>query len=101
MKRIVFTITIVFFTTAFAFGQNLPRIIDKPPIDSSVYSKWTSAESAVISNDGKYVAYTIKNQPVGGYTLMLQATNANWQLSLPGVRDGNFSADSRLIVFKN
>lgn len=74
----------------------------KPPIDSSVYANWPSVGGgAAISADGKYVKYTIENQPAGSRTLVLQATDARWRLDVPGVNavGAVLTPDSRRAVF--
>lgn len=74
----------------------------KPPLDARVFEKWASVESPIVSNDGKYILYTIKNQPVDGQTLVVQSTNTDWKLEISGgsnVLDSAFTQDSRLAVF--
>lgn len=54
----------------------------KQIIDSSAYNKWSSVENAIISNDGKYVAYNVE-KPFGSYhKLIFKSINAQWKLEL-------------------
>src|SRR5688572_25651584 len=69
----------------------------KPPLDPSVFSKWPSVQSPGISNDGNYVRYIIRNiRTQDSGTLVLQATNANWKLEIPGAGKCDFTQDSRI-----
>ncbi|PSL24148.1 alpha/beta hydrolase family protein [Chitinophaga ginsengisoli] len=76
--------------------------LTKPPIDTSVYNKWPSLAGASISNNGKYVIYTIENQPAGSQTLVLQATNGSWKMEIPGGQDvlyTHMTSDSRFAIY--
>lgn len=47
----------------------------KKIIDTSAIKRWTSlGYDAALSNDGKYVYYTIENQPLGGHTLFIKTS---------------------------
>jgi dienelactone hydrolase len=71
----------------------------KQPIDSSTYGKWPSVNSPKISNDGRYTAYTIDNQPVNNHTTIVSSVDKSWQLTLPGATKCEFSQDSRRFFF--
>src|SRR5438876_71578 len=71
----------------------------KPPITSSIYYKWTSVGAPAISNDGKYVLYTIKNQPEKNQTLVMEGTNLSWKMEITGNLNAIFTQDSRYAVF--
>ncbi|HEX9512830.1 MAG TPA: prolyl oligopeptidase family serine peptidase [Puia sp.] len=92
--RKLFLISVFIHCINILFGQ-------KPPIDSAVYDKWPSVEGADISNDGNYVLYIIENQPVGSRTLVIQATNADWKIEIPGTTSysADYSQDNRRAVF--
>lgn len=73
----------------------------KPPIDANAYAMWRSIGRAAISNDGKFVCYSIENQPVGSHTLVLQASQGTWKREVAGavpVADC-FTNDSRRALF--
>lgn len=79
-----------------------PLWADKPPIDPVLYDQWPAVQYATLSDDGRYASYEIRNQPAGGQTRVLLATNAGWKLELTDVAAGGsimFTADSRFAVF--
>ncbi|HWK05558.1 MAG TPA: prolyl oligopeptidase family serine peptidase [Puia sp.] len=92
-KRITLLILSI-LTTTILFAQ-------KQPVDTTSFFHWPAIDksSAAISNDGKYVLYSINNQPAGNNTLMIQALSGNWKIALPGVDGGVFTKDSREVVF--
>jgi dienelactone hydrolase len=91
IKYLFLSIPIVFYTTC-SFSQ-------KPLIDSSVYGKWPWVEYSAISNDGNYAWYTINNQPAGGSTLVILASQTDWKIKIPGAGPGDFTPDSRMTIF--
>src|SRR5258708_12451702 len=94
--RKLFLISVFIHCINILFGQ-------KPPIDSAVYDKWPSVEGADISNDGNYVLYIIENQPVGSRTLVIQATNADWKIEIPGTTSysPDYSQNNHRAFFPN
>ncbi|PSL48359.1 dipeptidyl aminopeptidase/acylaminoacyl peptidase [Chitinophaga niastensis] len=108
MKKLFVLLFFTFFVSL-CLSQNLSKVgnklspnIDKPPLNFNVNDKWPSVEgTASISNDGNYVAYTIENQPVGGHTLVLQATKGRWEIEIQGGRDVIFTEDSHLAILSN
>jgi len=74
-------------------------IAQKPALDTSVLGKWPSVESPTISDDGRYISYIIKGQPVGGQTLILQAATSDWQRSFAGTGSGIFCDNNKQYVF--
>jgi dienelactone hydrolase len=74
-------------------------IAQKPSIDTSVFNKWPSVGNPTISDDGNYVLYTINNQPVGGHTMVIQATKHDWEVEVPGVTHAIFTRDNRRAVY--
>jgi dipeptidyl aminopeptidase/acylaminoacyl peptidase len=81
------------------FSQGLSHHFEKPPLDTSVYNKWPSVEGAALSNDGKYVSYTIRNQHGIASTLIIKSTAGDWSLEIPGAANGMITQDGRIIVF--
>lgn len=75
------------------FGNDV--FAQKPLIDTNVYHKWPSVENARITSDGKYVLYSIKNEPVGGGTVVFVSTDRKWEMKIPSARNPSFSADGR------
>jgi dienelactone hydrolase len=74
----------------------------KPAIDISVFDKWPAVENPSISSNGKYVTYIIKNQPVHGATLVIQATHTNWKTTFPSAlpfEDKVITDDNQQVIF--
>lgn len=80
-------------------AQDLNVSSPKPSIDTSVYKKWPNLQGGIISNDGRYVCYTIDNQPVGSRTLVLQSTQDKWKIEIAGATGARFTPDGRKAVF--
>ena len=51
----------------------LALLAQKKPLDHSVYDRWQSVQSSQISNDGKWVVYSINVQE-GDNELVIQST---------------------------
>jgi dipeptidyl aminopeptidase/acylaminoacyl peptidase len=71
----------------------------KKPIDHSVYDNWKSAGERTISNDGKYVLYTINAQEGDG-ELVIKNLTSNYKLTVPRGYNAVITEDSRYAVFK-
>ncbi|SFE98164.1 Dipeptidyl aminopeptidase/acylaminoacyl peptidase [Chitinophaga sp. CF118] len=91
MKHFLFFF-LLFFSPIYLFAQ-------KPLIDSSVYNKWPSVKGANISNNGKYVLYYIRNEPIGSDILILQATDNKWKIKVEGINDAVFTQNSQSAIF--
>lgn len=73
----------------------------KPPIDEKVYNTWPAVfGSPVISKNGQFVFYTIRNQPIGKSTLVIQSTDTKWKKEFPELDRVEFSPDSRYAIYK-
>ncbi len=83
----VFAGTLVFLNTS----------AQKPPIDTSVFNKWTWPQSPAISNDGNYFLYTIYNQPVGSKTLVVRTLKEGWKMEIPGAGNAVFTDNSKKV----
>ncbi len=71
----------------------------KKPLDHSVYDGWQSIGERAISNDGKFVVYTITPQE-GDATLVIQQTNGTKLMEVPRGYQAKITEDSRFVVFK-
>jgi dipeptidyl aminopeptidase/acylaminoacyl peptidase len=92
------------FLSLYFFALTQLCFSQKPGIDSAAYRIWPDLSGPVISNNGKYVAYNIRNRPIGGHTLMLQSTDGKWKRSFSyNIEDDfgwpAFTADSKYAVF--
>jgi dienelactone hydrolase len=66
----------------------------KPVIDSSVYNKWPSIEGSTISNNGEYMAYSIRNQPAGSRVVIFQSIHRKWKISISNASSADFTQDN-------
>jgi dipeptidyl aminopeptidase/acylaminoacyl peptidase len=71
----------------------------KKPLDHSVYDGWQSIGERAISNNGKYVLYTVTAQEGDG-ALILQAADNSWKKEVPRGYSAAITEDSRFVVFK-
>ncbi|WP_217602355.1 prolyl oligopeptidase family serine peptidase [Chitinophaga sp. GbtcB8] len=72
----------------------------KSPIDSNSIYSWPYLSSQVfISNNGKYFAYNIENQPVNSTTLVLRSTTDSWNKRWPGAHPLVFAANNKQLIF--
>lgn len=77
------------------------QIKNKPLIDTSTFEKWISVESPLITNNGKYVSYFIKGQPMKGGTQVFQGISNGWKFPMVNVRFVSFTANSKMAIFLN
>lgn len=71
----------------------------KKPLDHSVYDGWQSVSERSISNNGKFVAYTISPQEGDG-TLVIQATDNSYKKEFPRGGNAVITPDNRFVVFR-
>lgn len=71
----------------------------KKPLDHSVYDNWQSIGEKLISNDGKYVVYTINPQE-GDAELVVQDLSGKLLRIVPRGYNASITEDSRYLVFK-
>lgn len=91
MKKIVLLLIIV------SICEKL--IAQKKPLDHSVYDSWQHIGERMISNDGKWVVYTIDPQE-GDNELVIQSADAGYKKSVPRGYNAVITEDSRFVVFK-
>lgn len=82
----------LFTISEFTFSQ-------KKPLDHSVYNNWQSIGERMISNDGKWVVYTIDVQE-GDNQLVIQSSDAKYKKEVPRGYSALITEDSRFVVFK-
>lgn len=91
MKKLVcFFLSVLTISVAWA---------QKKPLDHTVYDGWQSIGERAISNDGKFVVYTITPQE-GDAKLVIQQTGGKIVLEVPRGYQAKISTDSRFVVFK-
>jgi acetyl esterase/lipase len=86
---------LLFFS--FLFIQSI--IAQKKPLDHSVYDSWQSIGQKHISNDGKWVVYTIDPQE-GDNELVIQSSDANYKRTFARGYNALITEDSRYVIFR-
>jgi dipeptidyl aminopeptidase/acylaminoacyl peptidase len=82
-----------------AQGQLSPQ--KKPVIDFQAIAHWPKLGSPWgISPNGKFVLYSIENQPAGSSTTIVQSTDKHWKKEFVGISGGIITEDSRRMVWK-
>ncbi len=91
MNRII--TFLFFFIPLFSLAQ-------KKPLDHTVYDGWQSIGERMISNDGKWVLYTVTPQE-GDAILYIKSTAGNdYKMEVPRGYNATLTEDSRFAVFK-
>jgi dipeptidyl aminopeptidase/acylaminoacyl peptidase len=89
---------VLLFTLLFIICYDLTA--QKKPLDHTVYDSWQSIGERMISNDGKWVVYTINVQE-GDNELVIQSTDAiENKRTYPRGYNAVITEDSRFAVFK-
>ena len=91
MKR-TFLLFFLLFIVVNVFAQ-------KKPLDHSVYDNWQSIGERTVSNDGKWVAYTINVQE-GDNELVIQSSTNDHKQTFPRGYGATITDDSRFVIFK-
>ncbi len=71
----------------------------KKPLDHSVYDSWQSIGERYISNDGKYVVYTINPQEGDG-TLIIQTSDNSYKKEIARGYNATITEDSHFVICK-
>lgn len=75
-------------------------LAQKKPLDHTVYDSWQSISERMISNNGKWVVYTVSPQE-GDATLFIQSTeNTSSKKEIPRGYSAVITEDNRYVVFK-
>ncbi|MBK0379430.1 alpha/beta hydrolase family protein [Mucilaginibacter segetis] len=72
--------------------------ISKKPLDHSVYDGWQSIDNELISNDGKWILYTIK--PQQGDAELIVTDAGKYQVHVARADSAVFTSDSKFVAFK-
>ncbi len=91
MKSILLS-SLLLISVSICFAQ-------KKPLDHSVYDSWQHIGERLISNDGKWVVYTIDPQE-GDNELVIQSSDAKYKRAVPRGYTALITEDSRFVVFK-
>ncbi|MBL0135055.1 MAG: S9 family peptidase [Chitinophagaceae bacterium] len=84
---------------AMALCFSISLFAQKKPLDHSVYDGWKSAGERTISNNGKYVVYSIVPQEGDG-TLYVKGLENGYMKEIPRGYQATITDDSRFVVFK-
>jgi dienelactone hydrolase len=84
----IFLLSLNLFDSCLLFGQT-----GKIDLDTTSFSNWETANGPVISDDGKYFAYTSQHNE-GGNTLHIKACSENWSKNIQHVSKYIFSHDN-------
>src|SRR5258708_36922453 len=91
MKFLIFLLPITFlFQNCFA---------QKPALDTDILYKWPSIGEGAISNNGKYVCYTVHDGSYGDRLTSIQSTNNTWKIELENIQNLSFTDDSGNAIF--
>jgi dienelactone hydrolase len=71
----------------------------KKPLDHSVYDSWQSIGQKLISNNGKWVVYTIDPQE-GDNELVIQSSDAGYKKTIARGYSALITEDSRYVIFR-
>jgi dipeptidyl aminopeptidase/acylaminoacyl peptidase len=71
----------------------------KKPLDHTVYDGWEAINERMISNDGRWVAYTVNPQEGDGRLVVSDAAGGH-QRSIPRGYNATLTEDSRYCIFK-
>ncbi|MEO7394450.1 MAG: prolyl oligopeptidase family serine peptidase, partial [Chitinophagaceae bacterium] len=85
-------IIVSLFSISFSFAQ-------KKPLDHTVYDSWQHIGERMISNNGKWVVYTIDPQE-GDNELVIQSSDAKYKKTIARGYNAVITEDSRYAIFK-
>lgn len=92
MRTFLIMIVIV-LTSGFLFAQ-------KAILDSNAFKLWPRLGLPTITDDGKYLMYTVDYPSGKGSSLVLVSTDGKWKKEYLGeMNDARFSSDSKTLIF--
>jgi dipeptidyl aminopeptidase/acylaminoacyl peptidase len=74
-------------------------IAQKKPLDHTVYDSWQSISDRSLSNDGKYISYSVNPQEGDGL-LTIQAVSGSYKQQFPRGYGVVITEDSRYAIFR-
>ena len=80
------------FVALFSYSQ-------KKPLDHTVYDGWQRIGERMISNDGKWVVYTVDPQE-GDNELVIQSSDAKYKKTIARGYSAVITEDARFVIFK-
>ncbi|HRI61203.1 MAG TPA: hypothetical protein PK228_15795, partial [Saprospiraceae bacterium] len=94
MNRFFLFLFFCFSLSPVLFSQN------KKALDHADVHRWRKIEQPRISNDGKWVAYTLTPTTEGDAVLCLWEAQSNQTTRFPRAGDARFSEDNNLLIFR-
>ncbi len=94
-KKTIFSLVFVIACAV----QISAQVLQKKPLDASVYTSWKTLKNAAISNDGNWISYEIDPLKGDGW-LYIVNPQKNIKDSVARANEAQFSANSDFIVFK-
>lgn len=91
-KKTVYYVLLFLACNCSLYGQ-------KKPLDHSVYDSWQHIGERMISNDGKWVVYTVDPQE-GDNVLVIQSADTLYKRMVPRGYNAVITDDSRFVVFR-
>ena len=91
MRKTAFTL-LALFSALFSYSQ-------KKPLDHTVYDSWQRIGERMISNDGKWVVFTVEPQE-GDNELVIQSVDAKYKKSVARGYNAVITEDARYVIFK-
>ncbi|MBK8951814.1 MAG: hypothetical protein IPM85_05300 [Chitinophagaceae bacterium] len=88
-----------FFLTVSLMFLGLVVKAQKKPLDHSVYDNWQRIGERMISNDGKWVVYTVDSQE-GDNELVIQSSDAKYKKTVARGYNAVITEDSRFAIFR-
>ena len=77
----------------------LHALAQKKPLTHAIYDGWQNINERAISNNGKWVVYTITPQE-GDATLVIQATDNHYRKEIPRGYTAEITGDNRFVICK-
>jgi dipeptidyl aminopeptidase/acylaminoacyl peptidase len=93
--------SIFLFFIALAFNAEYLHCQVKPAIDTAAFKKWPTLSSPMLSADGKYTYYKIRNNQYGVDTLVIQSTDAKWSKKVINSGACSFTANGDKLIYVN
>ncbi|MFL9483552.1 alpha/beta hydrolase family protein [Chitinophagaceae bacterium LWZ2-11] len=90
MRKLIFFLLIVCSTASMA---------QKKPLDHTVYDGWQNIGERYISNNGKFIVYTVTPQE-GDATLVVQQPDGKKLIEVPRGYNAKITEDNRFVIFK-
>ena len=87
------------FLSTFFLLMTFGVVAQKKPLTHAVYDGWQSIGERNISNDGKYVAYTVTPQE-GDAILVIQASDLSYKKEIQRGYSATITEDNKFIIFR-